>query len=177
VSAALAMPLVLRSAQAVAQPSLPVNRTRTIEGYAFYRRHTIALLNRFLRISMELGRSPSLLGNVVFRGRVSSYRLSTFEDLVLFVIDVEKCLRQLDRTSQAVIAHMVFEDYTALETATMLGESLRSVLRRHGEALDHLTRLFLDSGLMEPQKAEQPKRISPAPVEEDPPDAANPQPS
>jgi hypothetical protein len=149
-SAALAVPLVVATAHAVAEPSLPSARSRTIEGYAFYRSHTIALLRRYMRISMELGRTPSLLGNVVFRGRVSSYRLTTFEDLMIFVIDIEKCVKQLDRASQAVIAHMVLEDYTAPETAAITGESLRSVIRMYGQALDRLTRQFLDFELLGP---------------------------
>jgi hypothetical protein len=148
VSAALSL-LVLDTAQAVAESPLPAWRTRTIEGYAFYRKHTVALLHRYLRVSMELGRTPSLLGNVVFRGRVSSHRMTTFEDLLIFVFDIEKCLRQLDPGSQAVIAHMVLENYTALETAAITNESFRSVMRIYADALDYLTRQFLDFGLLD----------------------------
>jgi hypothetical protein len=163
-SAAFAWSRVLPAVQAVAQPDLPAARARTLTGYAFYHRHTLALLRRYLRVSMELGRVPSLLDNVVFRGRVSSYRLTTFEDLLIFVFDIEKCLKQLDRTSQAVIAHMVLEDYTALETAAITGESLRSVLRIHREALDRLTRQFLDFGLLDPGKNRQRRPPEPSPA-------------
>jgi hypothetical protein len=149
-SAAPAVPLTIETAWAVAETGLPVSRIRPIDGYAFYRRHTIALLRRYLQVSMELGRTPCVLGNVVFRGRVSSYRMSTFEDLLIFVFDIEKCLKQLNRASQSVIAHMVLEDYTALETAAITGESLRSVTRLYGETLDRLTRQFLQFGLLKP---------------------------
>jgi hypothetical protein len=160
-SAALALSLVLPAVQGAAQPDLPSARARTVTGYAFYRRHTVALLRRYLRVSMELGRAPCLLGNVVFRGHVSSYRMATWEDLTIFVLDVEKCLKQLDRASQIVVAHMVLEDYTALETAAITRESLRSVTRMYGEALDRLTRQFLDFGLLDPQQNQ--RRSDPKP--------------
>ncbi|HTV15521.1 MAG TPA: hypothetical protein VME68_12450 [Acidobacteriaceae bacterium] len=154
-SAAPAFPFVLATAQAVAESALPAARGRTIQGYAFYRRHTVALLRRYLRISMEVGRAPCILGNVVFRGRVSSYRMTTFEDLMIFIFDVEKCLKQLDHASQTVIAHMALEDYTILETAMITRDSERSVSRIYNQALDRLTRQFLDSGLLDPEQGQQ----------------------
>jgi len=45
-----------------------------------YRERTIALLRRYLRISIEVGRLPSLLGRELFRSKVTSYRMSSFED-------------------------------------------------------------------------------------------------
>lgn len=151
-SAALAFPLVLDAAQAVASTDLPAARARIVKGYAFYRRHSAALLRRYFRVSMELGRTPCLLGKMVFRGRVSSYRLKTFEDLLIFVLDVEKCLKQLDGSSQTVIAHTVLEDYTAVETASIMKESERSVERIYAQALDRLTRQFLHLGLLDPKQ-------------------------
>src|SRR3954467_11204472 len=61
-----------------------------------YHDRTIALLKRYFRMSLEIGRMPSVLGREVFRARVTSYRVHTFEDAVIFVHDVEKCLEQLD---------------------------------------------------------------------------------
>src|ERR1700688_3050553 len=60
-----------------------------------YRERTIALLRRYLRISVEVGRLPSLLGRELFRSKVTSYRMSSFEDAVIFVHDVERALHQL----------------------------------------------------------------------------------
>lgn len=145
-SAAPALTCVLPSALAVATPAHGL-RSRPIEGMAFYRRHCLGLLRRYLRASMEMGRAPCVLGNVVFRGRVSSYKISSFEDVLIFILDVERCLKRLDAVSQAVIAHVALEDYTMPEAAAMMGESERSVARIYGEALDKLTRLFLDFGL------------------------------
>lgn len=43
-----------------------------------------------MRASMEMGRTPSLLGTGIFRGRASSYRLRTFEDCIIFDLSVLK---------------------------------------------------------------------------------------
>lgn len=149
-SAAPAVAYVLGSTCAVAERILPTARPRPIGGLAFYRRHTEALLRRYLAVSMEIGRTPCILGNLVFRGRVSSYRMKSFEDQIIFVFDVEKCLKQLDRISREIVAHISLEDYSMMEVVSLTGESLRTVQRIHGEALDRLTRLFLETGLMNP---------------------------
>jgi len=61
-----------------------------------YRRRTVGLLKRYLRMSVEVGRLPSLLGREFFRTRVSRHQVGTFEDAVIFVHDVERSLQQLD---------------------------------------------------------------------------------
>jgi hypothetical protein len=60
-----------------------------------YRERTLALLRRYLRISIEVGRLPSLLGRELFRSKVTSYRMTNFEDAVIFVYDVERALDQV----------------------------------------------------------------------------------
>ena len=55
-----------------------------------YRDRTKTLLLRYLRMSIEVGRLPSILGREFFRAHVTSYRVNTFEDAVIFVHDVEK---------------------------------------------------------------------------------------
>ena len=47
---------------------------------AFYRKYTEAMLRRYLRISIQSGRVPSLLGRELFQGNVTSYRVHSFED-------------------------------------------------------------------------------------------------
>ncbi len=119
-------------------------------GTVFYRRRTEALLRRYMRASMEMGRTPSLLGNVVFRGRVSSYRLRTFEDCIIFIFDVEKCLKRLDAESKDMIARIALQEYTHEETARLTEQSERSVGRKYAFALDQLTNILLEMGLLDP---------------------------
>jgi hypothetical protein len=113
-----------------------------------YREHTVALLRRYFRLSVELGRLPSLLGREFFRARVSSYRLSTFEDGVIFVHDVERCLEKLDPMGRQLMARIVFQEYTADETAAMLQCTRRTIVRRYADALDRLSEIFLGTGLL-----------------------------
>jgi hypothetical protein len=149
-SAALAMPVVLPAAYAVAEAELPRARPRPIVGLAFYRKHTLGLLRRYLQLSMELSRTRSALDRIVLRGQVSSYRLRTFEDGVIFVLDVEKCIRQLDPVSRKLVTYVVLEDYSLLQAVDLMGRSPRTVARIYGDAMDRLTSFFLQFGLLVP---------------------------
>lgn len=121
---------------------------RPAEELAFYRKHTQSLLRRYMHMSMQMGRAPSVLGECMFRGRVSSYRMRSFEDAVIFVFDIEKCLTHLDQVQQGLIARIALQEYTQGETAALMGMSLRSVVRKYGEALDRLTKIFLSVNLL-----------------------------
>src|ERR1700712_2310793 len=78
---------------------------------AYYRRYTEALLRRYVRMSMEAGRAPSLLGREMFRGNVTSYRVHSFEDVVIFVHDVGQCLAKLDSGQQHLIRRIAVTEH------------------------------------------------------------------
>lgn len=118
-------------------------------GTAFYRKRTEGLLRRYMRASMEMGRTPSLLGETVFRGRASSYRLRTFEDCIIFIFDVEKCLKRLDSESKELIARIALQEYTYAETANLTGQSERGVGRKYAAALDCLTNFLIDADILD----------------------------
>ena len=120
-----------------------------ISSLAFYRRYTELLLRRYMQVSLRMGRVPSVLGNCMFRGRVSSYRVQSFEDAVIFVYDVERCMKQLCPEDRELIARVALQEYTQAEAAELTGLGLRTVVRRYGDALDTLTRMFLDKELLE----------------------------
>ncbi len=124
-----------------------------------YRGRTVNILRRYLRLSMETGRLPSLLGNLHFRARVSSYPLKTFEDAVIFVLDVERCLREQDGFSQELLARVILQEYTPEEAARMLQCGVRSIERRLPEALDEMTKTLLYRGILSRSK------ISPRPCQ------------
>src|SRR3954469_9995692 len=113
-----------------------------------YRERTIALLRRYLRISIEVGRLPSLLGRELFRSKVTSYRMSSFEDAVIFVHDVERALYQLDSFGKDLVAVIIFQDYSQDEAAEVLHCARRTVCREFPEAVDRISELFLDGGLL-----------------------------
>ena len=113
-----------------------------------YRDRSIALLRRYVRLAVEIGRLPSLLGREFFRGRVTTYSFSTFEDTVIFVHDMEHSVEKLTALEQAMIGKIVLEEYSQREAAKLLNCPLRTVERIFPEALDHLSEILLAGGIM-----------------------------
>ena len=113
-----------------------------------YRERTIAMLKRYLRISIEVGRLPSILGRELFRSKVTSYRMSSFEDAVIFVHDVERALDQLDSFGKDLVAVIIFQDYSQDEAAEVLHCARRTVCREFPAAIDRVSEMFLDGGLL-----------------------------
>jgi len=113
-----------------------------------YRERTVALLKRYLRISIEVGRLPSLLGRELFRSKVTSYRMSSFEDAVIFVHDVERILDQIDTFSKELVAVIIFQDYSHEDAAEVLRCGRRTITRYFPQTLDQISELFLEGGLM-----------------------------
>jgi hypothetical protein len=119
---------------------------------AFYRKYTEAMLRRYVRMSMEAGKVPSLLGQEMFHGNVTSCRVESFDDVVIFLHDVGKCLERLDEEQQHLILRIALQQYTLGETAELMGLKPRTVVRRYGLAVDSLTRVFLGVKMLEPLK-------------------------
>ena len=124
---------------------------------SLYRERTIALLKAYLRFSVEVGRLPSVLGREFFRTKVTSYRMASFEDAVIFVHDVERTLAQLALFHQQVIATVIFQEYTKEEAAEVLGCARKTVTREFPIAVDCVSEIFLRGGLL--------NRLPPQPVE------------
>ena len=114
----------------------------------FYRDRTVVLLKRYMRMAVQTGRLPSVLGRECFRARVTRYSMTSFEDMSIFVHDVEMALRSLNVFQQQLIGLSVLEDYELLDVARLLRTPLRTVERELPEALDELSRIFLAKGLM-----------------------------
>lgn len=115
---------------------------------AFYRRHTENLLRRYLYASMQVGRAPSLLSDPVSRGWASSRRVRTFEDAVIFVLDIEKCISQLGRLDREILSRVVLQEYTQAETACQLGMAVRTISYKYPLAVDRLTEKLLAASLL-----------------------------
>jgi hypothetical protein len=93
--------------------------------------------------------APALLGREFFRSKVTSYRMHNFEDVVIFVHDVERCLDGLDTFSRSLIARIALQEHTQMEAARILGCTQRTIERRYPEALDALSYLLLQKNLLE----------------------------
>lgn len=163
-SAALQLP-ILWAAQAALQPRLLDGPPQLLKkkpapsvqkapaepppiSWAFYRKHTENLLRRYLYASLQIGRSPHLLADSVERGWASSRAIRTFEDALIFVLDVERCLKKLSLIDIQLIGRIIVQEYTQAETAALLGLSLRTVNTKLPAAIDHLTEALVDSDLL-----------------------------
>jgi hypothetical protein len=115
---------------------------------AFYRKHTENMLRRYLYASLQVGRSPSILGDSVGRGWCSSRPVRTFEDAVIFVLDMETCLGQIEELDRQILSRVVLQEYTQAEAAILLGMSVRTICYKIPQAIDRLTEKLLETGLL-----------------------------
>jgi DNA-directed RNA polymerase specialized sigma24 family protein len=106
------------------------------------------MLRRYLYASMQVGRAPSILGDPIARGWASSRPVRTFEDAVIFVLDIEKCLGNLGSLDRQMLSRIVIQEYTQAEAAILLGMSVRTISYKFPQALDRLTEMLLAAGLL-----------------------------
>ena len=86
-SAALVLPFVWAYAEPM--PESEIVRLPPSE-LTFYRCYTEAILLRYVRMAMEAGKVPSLLGKEMFHGNVTSYKVGSFDDVVMADLSVLK---------------------------------------------------------------------------------------
>jgi DNA-directed RNA polymerase specialized sigma24 family protein len=115
-----------------------------------YRGRTVAMLRRYMRYSIETGRLPSILGREFFRAKVTSYTVVTFEDRVIFVHDMERCLDRLDEFSRQLIARHILQEHDQAATGRLLNCTERTVRTWVPLALDLLAEILVEVGLLEP---------------------------
>jgi len=112
------------------------------------RGRTIGMLQRYLRYSIETGRLPSVLGQEFFRAKVTTYNVVTFEDRVIFVLDMERCLERLDEFSRQLIARRILQEHDRWATARLLHCNEKTVRRLTPYALDRLADVLVKMGLL-----------------------------
>lgn len=127
----------------------PANKPST-NTMANYRPYTRALLRRYFRVAVDIGRLPSILGGLCFRARVSSYKLNTFEDAVIFVHDIERVFDRVALNYMEIIAGVILLDHSLPEAALRLGITVQRAERRYAAALDALSSVLLEVGLLRP---------------------------
>jgi len=113
-----------------------------------FRRQTMAIMRHFFEISSQLGRLPSLLGREFFHAKVSHHAIPSFEDQAVFVRDVELCLERLSEEHAEMITLIGLFDFSRDEIAAMLHYSRTWVSMRAAEALDALSEIFLQVGVL-----------------------------
>jgi hypothetical protein len=154
----------IQAERAAATEPQPESRPNPRPQLAFYRKYTEAILRRYMRMSLDVGRVPSILGREMFRAKVSNYRVESFEDAVIFCHDVERCIQRLTANEQLLIEHITLKQYTVAEAAQLLRTSPKAIIWQYTNALDRLTRIFLDFEILNPPKSCQaPKTVENAP--------------
>ena len=126
----------------------PTELPKPLVSYAFYRRHTEKLIHRYLVASMTIGRAPTLLGETIDRGFASCRPIKTFEDALIFVLDIETCLKRLSRLDREIISRIIVQENTQEEAAANLGISSRSLGTKYPEAIDRLTANLIKADLL-----------------------------
>jgi hypothetical protein len=114
-----------------------------------YRGRTVGMLRKYMRYSLETGRLPSLVGREFFRSKVTSYRVTTFEDRVIFVHDMESCVERLTQFSRQVIARYFLQEHDLPATAHLLDCNEKTIRRAIPMALDELIEILHEVGLLE----------------------------
>ena len=149
-SAALVLPFVWAFAREQAELKRRVE-TPVEPHMAFYRKYTEALLRRYVRMTLESGKVPSLLGQEMFRGKVTSYKVESFDDVVIFLHDIGRCIDRLEPEQQDLISRIALQEYSIAEAAALLHLPPRTTVRRYARALDRLTRIFIAVKILMPQ--------------------------
>jgi hypothetical protein len=129
-------------------PAPPATRPAQPPTFAFYRKHTERILRRYLVASMLMSRRPTVFTEPVLRGWASHRVVETFEDCIIFVLDMEKCLDRLSAVDRVLLDRIVLQEYTEAETSLLVNRSERNVRTRFRAALDHLTEILVDTGIM-----------------------------
>lgn len=120
----------------------------------YERARTMALLHRFLRTSFSLGRMPSIIGREIFRTQLQARPARAFEDAVLFICDIEKCLAELTPLQQRLIAFCILENRSEWEASRVFRANQGSVSRNLALALDLLHESLCRKGLLPPLEQE-----------------------
>jgi hypothetical protein len=76
--------------------------------------------------------------------------VSCFEDLVIFVTDVEACLNRLGDVARRFLVLSIFQEYSKEESAARLGCEVRNARRIYCDAIDELSEILLRFKVLEP---------------------------
>jgi len=140
--------LLLLQATAPRSPAPPSAAPVARPEMVCFRGQTLALVRHFFELSSQLGRLPSLLGREFFRARVTHHAVPSFEEQAVFIRDVERCLSKLSPEHHQVITLAGLYDFSQEEVAEILHTSRAAVHLCFSEALDSLSELLLQAGLL-----------------------------
>jgi DNA-directed RNA polymerase specialized sigma24 family protein len=114
------------------------------------RSYTRTMIRRYVLARYQAARIFSCLDASKFSGsgRASARPIRTFEDALVFVIDMDRCMESLSPTDLELLKRTHIQEFTEAETACLMGMSTRTVSTKAKVALDRLTQRLIDSGLL-----------------------------
>jgi hypothetical protein len=134
--------------QSLAEPLAPAGASEPPPQTLHCRDQSLAILRHFLELASDPGRLPSLMGREFFRARVSPRGIPSFEDQIVFLCDVERCLSRLSHDQAEIVALKGLYDLPYHDVAQLLRCSQATAYRRFSEALDALSEAFLQARLL-----------------------------
>jgi len=123
-----------------------------------WRGQTLSIMRHFFELSCQAGRLPSLLCREFFRAKVTHHAIPSFEEQAVFVRDVELCLERLSEEHAEMVRLIGLYDFSRDEIAAMLRRSRRWVSTRVIEAVDALTEIFLQAGVLQESRPDRRQR-------------------
>jgi len=120
-----------------------------------FRGQTLALVRHYFELSCQVGRLPSLMGREVFRARVSHHAIPSFEEQIVFLRDLELCLGRLRKEQAEIMTLVGLHDLPRDQVAAMLGCSRWWINDQFARALDALSEIFLQAGLLDERRADR----------------------
>jgi hypothetical protein len=114
----------------------------------YLRAHTHGMLRRYLYASMQPCRIACTLNSPIGRGWVSSRPIRTFEDTIIFIFDMEKCIKSLPSLDRDLLDKIVIQEYTQSEAAQLLGMGTRTISYKFTAALDRLTAKLIEAEIL-----------------------------
>jgi len=150
--------LLMEAEAAMAVVAEPVEQLDPRPEMVCFRGQTLALVRHFFELSSQLGRLPSLLGREFFRARVSHHAVPSFEEQAVFVRDIDLCIGKLNAEQQEIVSLAGLYDFSQDEVAEMLHISRAAVHLWFVEALDALSEIFLEAGLLREQRPDRRQR-------------------
>jgi hypothetical protein len=75
--------------------------------------------------------------------------MRNFEDVIIFVTDMEKAIDQLGTLERKLLAMNILEEYTVDEVARLLSYNPKTIRRLLPDALDQLSQILLAAGLID----------------------------
>ena len=118
--------------------------------YRRYRRQTFGILRRYLYCCTQIGRAPNIFGRENQNTGKNDQPSYTFEDEVIFALDIERALQRLRPHSLQALSLVVLEENTMEEAAALLGWGRMTIFRIFPEALDEFSEVLLRLQLLQP---------------------------